>query len=137
MREIKEIILHCSATPAGREHDVLDITRWHLKRGFNGVGYHYVIKLDGSVQIGRPLEEVGAHCSGHNMNSIGICYIGGLSRDGKRVEDTRTPEQKAALELLLRQLHREYPKATLHGHREFAPKSCPCFNVREYNYIFG
>lgn len=128
-RAISEIIVHCSATPEGREHTVADIRRWHLERGFSDVGYHYVVYLDGSVHAGRSEKLAGAHCIGHNRNSIGVCYIGGVASDCKTPEDTRTPEQKNALEALLKQLKKRYPGAAIHSHRDFAAKSCPSFDA--------
>ena len=132
MRKITEIIIHCSATIEGKDYTVADIDHWHRQRGFQMVGYHFIIRLDGSIEQGRPLDLIGAHCSGHNVHSIGICYIGGLSMDGLP-KDTRTPQQRASLKALIKRLREEYPNATLHGHNEFAPKACPCFDVsREY-----
>ncbi|MBO4662602.1 MAG: N-acetylmuramoyl-L-alanine amidase [Bacteroidaceae bacterium] len=136
MRAINEIIVHCSATPEGKDFTVADITRWHKARKFRTIGYHYVIYRDGSIHAGRPLEETGAHCVGHNRHSIGICYIGGCATDGKTPKDTRTPEQREALAKLLAELHRRFPHASLHGHREFAAKACPSFNVKEYKHLF-
>lgn len=130
MRRIDEIILHCSATKEGQDFDVTDIDAWHRKRGFKCVGYHYVITLDGRIQQGRPLDEIGAHVTGHNSHSIGICYIGGLDKNGK-AKDTRTPAQRESLCKLLRALHTKFPDATLHGHREYANKACPCFNIKD------
>ena len=77
MRKITEIIIHCSATTEGMDFTVEDIDRWHRQRGFSGVGYHFVIYLNGSIHAGRPKNKIGAHCKGHNTISIGICYIGG------------------------------------------------------------
>ena len=94
------------------------------------IGYHFVIYRDGSIHVGRAIEEVGAHCKGHNSISIGICYIGGLSKKGKP-KDTRTRDQKAAMRSLIEQLKEEYPLATIHGHNEFANKACPCFDVKK------
>ena len=133
MRKIEEIIIHCSATPKGRHTTVEDIDRWHRDRGFKGIGYHYVIYLDGSIHKGRDESVVGAHCALRNSKSIGICYIGGCEKVGNRLiaKDTRTPEQKEALMTLLRDLVTRYPGATLHGHNEFSDKTCPCFNVQE------
>lgn len=128
MRTINKIIIHCSATPEGRNVTIDDIDAWHRQRGFKCIGYHYVIYLDGSIHNGRPLEMVGAHCKGHNANSIGICYIGGCTADGAP-GDTRTTRQKASLKALIEQLRRRYPSATIHGHNEFCAKACPCFNV--------
>lgn len=129
MRKITKIIVHCSATPEGRAVTVEDIDLWHRERGFDGIGYHFVIYLDGSIHLGRPIEKSGAHCTGQNSNSIGVCYIGGLERDCKTPKDTRTPEQKNALANLLKELKRQYPDATIHGHCEFVAKACPCFDV--------
>ena len=130
MRTITEIIIHCSATPEGKSFTVADIDQWHRQRGFRCIGYHYVISLDGSVHAGRPISEEGAHCQGHNAHSIGICYIGGLDSLGKP-KDTRTPQQKKALKNLVNQLKNQYPNAKVHGHNEYAPKACPCFDVQE------
>ena len=132
MRKIKEIIIHCSATKEGRNYTVADIDRWHRERGFFSIGYHFVIYRDGSIHVGRSVEEVGAHCKGHNSNSIGVCYIGGLGKDGKP-KDTRTPEQKDALVGLLMRLKRQFPGAVIRGHRDFAAKACPSFDAtKEY-----
>lgn len=132
MRNINLIIVHCSATPEGRDVSVADIDRWHRERGFDGIGYHYVVYIDGSVHEGRPLEKVGAHCKGHNAHSIGICYVGGVDSYGKP-KDTRTLAQKDALVNLLMRLKRRFPKAVIRGHRDFAAKACPSFDAtKEY-----
>lgn len=130
MRKITNIIIHCSATKEGVEFHSRDIDRWHKQRGWKGIGYHYVICLDGSVEIGRKEEEIGAHCTNYNRNSIGICYIGGLDKDGKP-KDTRTTQQKAAMYKLLCDLKKKYPNAKINGHRDFAAKACPCFDAKE------
>ena len=93
MRDINKIILHCSATSEGKDFDVNDIREWHLQRGFTDVGYHYVIKLDGTIQDGRDIRTIGAHCKGYNYGSVGIVYVGGLDEEGKG-KDTRTNEKK-------------------------------------------
>lgn len=132
MRKITEIILHCAATPEGKDYTVQQIDQWHRARGFNGIGYHFVIYRDGTVHPGRGLEKVGAHCTGHNANTIGVCYIGGVAADGKTPKDTRTPAQRTALEALVRKLVAEHPGATVHGHNEFAAKACPSFDVKKW-----
>lgn len=130
MRHIDTIIIHCTATPEGRDYTVGDIDRWHRQRGWQGIGYHFVIYRDGSVHRGRPIGQAGAHCAGHNAHSIGVCYIGGCAADGKTPKDTRTNAQKAALLKLLRQLKDEYPQAQIHGHRFYNPhKACPSFDA--------
>lgn len=130
MRTITEFIIHCSATIEGTPITVEDIDLWHREKGCKEIGYHYVIYLDGSIHRGRACEKVGAHCIGHNKQSIGICYIGGLDKNGKP-KDTRTPQQTRALTTLLQTLRLIYPMATTHGHNEFANKDCPCFSVDE------
>lgn len=135
-RSINEIIVHCSATKEGQDFTVADITRWHKQRGFTTIGYHYVVYRDGSVHVGRDVNVSGAHCTGHNTHSVGICYIGGLSAMSGTPKDTRTPEQKASMLKLLRQLRSLYPTAKIRGHRDFAKKACPSFDATtEYKLI--
>lgn len=131
MRPINKIILHCSATLEGKDFTVADIDKWHKARGWQGIGYHYVVYRDGSVHIGRSEDKVGAHTSGYNANSIGVCYIGGVASDGKTPKDTRTNEQKVALRDLVAKLEAKYPNATIHGHYEFAAKACPSFKIKD------
>lgn len=142
MRDIQYLVVHCSATKANLDFDAADIDAWHKQRGWSGIGYHYVIKLDGTIETGRPIHTIGAHVYGYNRNSIGICYIGGLDLQGKS-KDTRTPAQKGALENLLMALKTDYPQAEIKGHRDFSPdlngdgiiqsfeflKDCPCFDA--------
>ena len=136
MRKINKIIVHCSATPEGKDFTTADIDRWHRQRGWRCIGYHYVIELDGSIHKGRDESVIGAHCSGQNTDSIGICYVGGVAKDGKTPKDTRTDAQKHSLLELLKELKTKYPNATIHGHREFAAKACPSFDAKsEYKDI--
>ena len=107
-RTIKEVIVHCSATAEGKDYTTNDIKKWHLARGFSDIGYHYVIYRDGSVHIGRNVDISGAHCTGHNSNSIGICYIGGVASDGKTAKDTRTEAQKQALVKVVKDIITKY-----------------------------
>jgi N-acetylmuramoyl-L-alanine amidase len=131
MREITEIIVHCSDTPEGRHTTVEEIREWHLDRGWSDIGYHYVIYLDGTVHEGRPVERIGSHCLGHNSDSIGVCYIG-----GKDNVDTRTEDQREAMVDLLVYLKTTYPKARIYGHRDFSKKYCPSFDAtKEYENI--
>ena len=135
MRTINSIIIHCTATKPLAHINVNDVRRWHRERGFSDIGYHYLILVDGTVEVGRPLSSVGAHCKGHNAHSIGVCYVGGLNDKGKPA-DTRTPAQRAALRNLLITLKRQYPNAIIYGHRDFAAKACPCFDATaEYAYL--
>ena len=140
--KVKEIILHCAATPEGKAFTAKDIDRMHRQRGFRKIGYHYVIDLDGTIEKGRAENEIGAHCIGYNSKSIGICYIGGVAKDGKTPKDTRTDEQKVALYELVKELMEKYHLTLdkVHGHYEFANKACPSFKMetfkREFNDYF-
>ena len=130
-RPINEIIIHCAATPEGRWFDRADVNSWHKQRGWEMIGYHYLVLLDGSIVVGRPIGMIGAHVENHNTGTIGVCYIGGLTRDGKKPKDTRTPEQRIALQWLvssLKTLHRIKRRAK--GHNEYAQKACPSFSVQ-------
>ena len=127
-KDVRYIIVHCSATPADRDIGVEEITRYHRQRGFITVGYHFIVRLDGTIELGRPLEMVGAHCLGKNKCSIGICYVGGIDSSGQP-SDTRTAQQKESLNLLITQLQEIYPRARVKGHRDFARKACPSFDA--------
>ena len=133
MRQVNEIILHCSATREGKAFTLADIDRWHRERGWKGCGYHYVVGLDGVVEEGRSMEEAGAHCAGRNSSSIGICYIGGCDLVGK-AKDTRTEEQKAAMVKLVRRLMDKYGIGIekVRCHNEFAAKACPSFSIEKF-----
>ena len=132
MRRIDGIIIHCSATPEGRDVSAVTIRKWHKAKGWNDIGYHYIIRLDGTVEVGRPVEQPGAHCTGHNQTTIGVCYIGGVAKDGKTPKDTRTDAQKASLLELVKTLQTVHrvPSSNIFGHNEFANKACPSFDVQ-------
>lgn len=130
MRKINKIILHCSATKEGKSFRAADIDRWHREQGYTMIGYHYVILLDGTVETGRPVDLPGAHTAGHNADSIGICYIGGLDKEGNSC-DTRTTAQRTTMKKLIGNLLVQYPNAKVHCHNEFANKDCPCFNIED------
>ena len=135
-RKIDKIILHCAATPEGRDVKTETIKSWHVKgNGWSDIGYHFVIDLAGSVHNGRPMHRSGAHTKGHNATSIGICYVGGMDKN-KTPKDTRNEAQRAAMDKLIDSLREEYPDATIHGHNEFAAKACPSFDVqKEYGHL--
>ena len=131
MRELKRIIIHCTATPEGKHFDVDTIRRWHVKdRGWKDIGYHYVIYLDGSVHEGRPVEQAGAHTSGHNADSIGIVYVGGCDAKMK-AKDTLNEAQETAMVNLIKALREQHGELSLHGHNEYAAKACPSFKVKD------
>ena len=137
MRLILWLIIHCSAVMPSQTSSIEQITEWHTAKGWNGCGYHYVIRRSGDIEVGRPENVVGAHCYNYNRNSIGVCYEGGLDAKGKPA-DTRTPEQKKAMLNLLTELKKKYPNAVIVGHNEFSNKACPCFDaVKEYSQLNG
>lgn len=150
---IKYIVIHCSATKATQKVDAAVIHAMHIARKFAGIGYHYVISRDGTVQKGRPDNFAGAHVNGHNSHSLGICMVGGIDANGK-AENNYTDAQFFALRLLLLDLSVTYPKLNITspnarvvlGHRDLSPdkngdgiisknewlKDCPCFDVRTW-----
>ena len=132
-REVRLLVVHCSATRYNRDFPVDALRRCHLQRGFASIGYHFYITRDGEVHICRPVHQIGAHATGWNDKSIGICYEGGLNESGCPA-DTRTYAQKCSLLDLLRQLKTDYPTALILGHYQLSRsvrKSCPCFNAKE------
>ena len=132
MRKIDKIILHCTATREGQDWTVEQIRKMHVQQnGWADIGYHYIIYRDGTIHEGRPVEKAGAHTAGYNATSIGVCYIGGCDSN-MRPKDTRTQAQKTALIELVYELQKKYPNATIHGHREFAAKACPSFDVKKW-----
>lgn len=134
MRWINKIIVHCTATESGKNFHASDIDRWHRERGFSRIGYHFVVCLDGTIERGRAIKDIGAHCTGQNAHSIGIVYVGGML-DGVPA-DTRTKKQKLALLELIRELINKY-SCPVYGHNDFAKKACPCFNAKaEYSFLY-
>lgn len=131
--KVQEIILHCSATREGQFISTNDIDRWHRQRGFNKIGYHYVIYLDGSIHKGREDNENGAHCTGHNSKAIGVCYIGGCDKDLKP-KDTRTEAQKEATYELINILMTQYhlTLSDVHCHNEYVVKACPSHSIEQF-----
>lgn len=130
---VKYLVVHCSATQPKADIGVAEIDKMHRERGFNGIGYHFVIRRDGTVEKGRPEDQIGAHVEGHNSESIGICLVGGINKEGK-AEDNFTLDQYASLAALLMSLASTYTEATVLGHRDFpgVKKDCPCFDVRKW-----
>ena len=142
MRDIKKIIVHCSASDWGSA-SVID--QWHKERGWTEIGYHYVItngqiphkrqyeaENDGIIQEGRSIDKMGAHVKGHNADSIGICLVGKIHFTAKQLYD--------ALPTLLRLLISKYDLSVtdIYGHNEFdSKKTCPNFDVQLVrNYIY-
>jgi N-acetylmuramoyl-L-alanine amidase len=133
MRKINKLIVHCTATPEFKDFNVDDVRDWHVKgNGWSDIGYHYLIKLDGTVEKGRSIEKTGAHVAGHNRDSIGIAYVGGMDKSMDEWIDTRTIKQKDSLFNLLMDLKFQFPDAIVYGHNDFTDKKvCPCFDAKE------
>jgi hypothetical protein len=138
MREITLIVVHCSATPQDRDIGAKEIREWHVRdNGWSDIGYHYVIRRNGIQEIGRPESEPGAHASGHNANSIGVCLVGGNDADNKALAECNyTRAQFRVLEALLNDLLSRFPNAAIMGHKDLpnVHKACPCFDVRAWWY---
>lgn len=134
-REIKLIVIHCSATRCNVPFTPAQLEKAHRARGFSGIGYHFYVTRDGRVYHTRPLHRVGAHALGFNLHSIGVCYEGGLDEQG-RPADTRTTFQQMALLDLLAILKKQFPDASIKGHYQLSAdihKACPCFDAeKEY-----
>lgn len=124
MRNIDMLVVHCSDTPASMDIGAEEIDQWHKERGWSGIGYHYVIRRDGTLEPGRPLEKSGAHVRGFNRNSIGICLVGG--KGGFNF----TAHQIDSLRSLIHRLRTQFPGAAVLGHRDLdAGKECPQFSL--------
>lgn len=134
--DVKYIIVHCSATPEGRDVKAEEVRRWHVEEnGWSDIGYHWIIELDGELEKGRAESRSGAHAKGWNGKSVGVCYIGGTDSNGN-AKDTRTDGQKITLGCLLQDLRGRYPKAKIIGHRDISSKECPSFDAKtEYASI--
>lgn len=144
MREIKWLVVHCTATPVTTTIESIQHF-WKTVLGWKNPGYHYIIKRDGEIVNINPEENISNGVAGHNRNSIHISYIGGVDEKGRPL-DNRTDAQKKALFEKLLELSEKYPDATILGHRDFSPdkngngiiepfewiKSCPSFDVREW-----
>ena len=130
MRTINLIVVHCSATRCDRPFPVIALIRCHADR-FGFTGYHYYITRNGRTYQTRHEQLIGAHAKGYNQHSLGICYEGGLNKQGKPA-DTRTKAQKQALLKLLKRLKKEHPQAQILGHRDLpdVKKACPCFDAK-------
>lgn len=132
MRKIKQLIIHCSATPPDMDIGVKEIKKWHVDgNGWKDVGYHYVITRDGELEKGRDLDEAGAHALGYNANSIGICLVGGVDKFNSP-EQNYTANQYYSLKKLLDVLCVTFPNADIIGHNDVSSKSCPCFNIGDW-----
>lgn len=146
-KNISRIVIHCTATREGQDIDAATIRRWHQGQGWNDIGYHFVIRLDGTIERGRAEDQPGSHVKGFNTGSIGVVYAGGLGPQGNP-KDTRTPAQETAMRKLVGELLEAYPNAKVLGHRDLSPdkdgdgeiephewlKACPCFDVRSWWY---
>ncbi len=127
------IVVHCSATKVSADIGAKEIKQWHIDKGWSDIGYHFVIRRNGTLETGRPIENVGAHVAGYNHNSIGICLVGGIDSKG-HAQANFTNAQYSRLRELLKTLLSKYPTAIINGHRDFpgVSKDCPCFDVADW-----
>ncbi len=137
-RSTDYLVVHCSATPGTLDIGATEIRGWHKAKGWSDIGYHFVIRRDGKVELGRPENMVGSHVQGHNANSLGICLVGGTDAK-QRPQNNFTPEQWASLQTLLMRLTQKYRGATILGHRDFpkVAKACPCFDAIKWAQEMG
>lgn len=131
--ETKYIVIHCSATRNLQSVDRRSIDQLHRSKGWLTIGYHFVIKTDGTIQRGRPIDAVGSHVKGHNSDSIGICLVGGVDVHGKSCNNFNEKQLKALKELV-DYLLSVYLDCEVLGHRDFkgVAKDCPCFDVKDW-----
>jgi len=133
-RSTKYIVIHCSATRAIQDIGAKEIRSWHKAKGWRDIGYHYVIRRNGTVEKGRGVDDVGSHVQGYNAASVGICLVGGLNNDTYAPEANYTPAQWSALKTLVAAMVKKYPGAKVLGHRDFpkVAKACPCFDAKPW-----
>jgi len=150
LRTVNYLVVHCSATSPDKDIGYDEIDTMHKNRGFDKCGYHYIIRRDGTLEEGRDLGFRGAHAKGYNWQSIGICVVGGIDKDGK-AEDNFEVDQYVALHILLKYLQERYPNAKILGHRDLSPdlngdgeitrdeymKECPCFHAGTWFEEYG
>lgn len=151
MAKLQYLVLHCTATPEGREVTAADIRRWHTSpvskggRGWKQVGYTDIIHLDGKVErlVNNNEDanvdpwEITNGAKGYNSVSRHVVYVGGCARDGKTPKDTRTPAQRKAMEEYVKDFHRRFPEVRIIGHNEVASKACPSFDVQKWLTSIG
>ena len=134
LMDIEYIVVHCSATRPSQDINAATIDEWHKERGFDSIGYHFVIKRDGQIEIGRSEDQQGAHALGYNHNSLGVCLVGGVKQDDYKVgENNFTDEQWQSFEKLISDLEEKYLGVKIIGHNEISKKFCPSFDVQQWN----
>jgi len=126
------IVIHCAATKASMDIGLTEIRKWHVQgNGWRDVGYHYIIRRNGEVELGRSIRDTGAHAAGYNHKSVGLCMVGGMAEDNS-AENNFTAQQWTALLDLVKQLKADYPEADVIGHNEISEKECPSFDVQKW-----
>jgi N-acetylmuramoyl-L-alanine amidase len=126
------LVVHCSATKPSMDIGLREIKRWHVDdNGWRDVGYHYIIRRNGEVELGRSNRDTGAHAAGYNHKSISLCMVGGMAEDNS-AENNFTAQQWTALLDLVKQIKVDYPEANVIGHNEISEKECPSFDVQQW-----
>jgi len=145
VKDVEYLVVHCSATKPNQDIGEAEIRQWHINKGWDDIGYHVIIRLDGTREFGRALDVRGAHVKGYNSISLGICMVGGVDAAGNPA-DTFSDAQKRSLLTTLDALHLLFPRAKVCGHRDFSPdqdrngiieewewmKACPSFSVQDW-----
>lgn len=126
-----DIFVHCSATKPTMDVGAREIRQWHKEKGWLDIGYHFVIRRDGTIEEGRDIDAVGSHVQNHNSNSVGVCLVGGVDASGKFAANF-TPAQMHSLRTLLDDLTVKYPGANIRAHHDVAPKACPSFDLQRW-----
>ena len=130
-KETNAIFVHCSATKPSQDVGVREIAQWHKEKGWLAIGYHFVIRRDGTVEAGREQSAVGSHVANYNHDSVGVCLVGGIDDKGKFAANF-TPAQMQSLRSLLVELKFQYPGSILRAHHDVAPKACPSFDLKRW-----
>lgn len=138
-RKVNLLVIHCSATPPSMDIGARWIRKLHMSpdpndssKPWSDIGYHGVIRRDGTYEDGRDINRTGAHVRGYNTGSIGVCLVGGVDENGK-AEDNFTDAQYKTLSLICRGAKAIIKDLTIHGHNEFDKnKACPCFSVQKW-----
>lgn len=130
-KETNAIFVHCAATKPSMDIGVREIRQWHKEKGWLDIGYHFVIRRDGTVEPGRDVNAVGSHVQGYNHDSVGVCLVGGIDDKGK-FSANFTPSQMQSLKGLLEELKADYPGAAIRAHHDVAPKACPSFDLQRW-----
>ena len=133
-KSTESIVIHCSATKSSMDIGLVEIRKWHVEdNGWRDVGYHYIIRRNGELELGRRHDDTGAHAAGYNHKTIGVCMVGGMADDNS-AENNFTDKQWTSVSDLIKQIKVNYPDVNVIGHNEISSKECPSFDVQKWYY---